>query len=531
MKKSIGGLAGVVLLFVQAEASAQTASPPQVLGRLAGPGGSLSQPGLKFYGTDSGWTFVHHGKLEILFGDTWTNSHFPCDPPPTNDDSQGILPLLNPGGVPPLTFETVPSSPTDLATIHLFRGTESLSMGFGKVALTGFSDGHVAVGAFGRQDFVRCESPSSGAPPACPNGAGLTCSKDVGECQPAFLDIPVLCDATTGGGCLQGQTCTQTTGFCIDPNSSQNDGTASSERFTVAHNIDLGIQRASAPTVYDSGIELPTNKFINMTSRTVKKFSLGGHDNDYRPGDDYLLVWGRPGFFGEQGRQDQLYLFAEKLPLKIDAHGRIDLHPRYFAGLNGNDRQPKWSNRPEDAAPLALDGRVAGNPHEALVIVDQMAVSFLPAPVNKWVMLYGGDVPDILLVDPTNARPGPNPGTIMMRFADNPWGPWSPPSPHLSPGNPGVVGDPYGPGGFLFHFACVDQPGATCARTDPTRPLDVFNPGCAPFPFPFDIGRLYAVNIIDAYTRQNHEGGLDVFWNVSTWNPYGVMMMKTTVNP
>lgn len=521
----IGGL-----VLIHSQAFAATPSAPSVIGRLAGQGGTVSQPGLKFYGTDSGWTFVHHGKLEILFGDTWTNSHFPCDPPPTNDDSQATLPLTNPGGIPPLTFETEPASPTDLATIHVLRGSESLSMGFGKVALTGFSDGRVAVGAFGRQDFVRCES-APGAPAACPSGSGLTCSKDVGECLPAFLDIPVLCDAVAGTGCLQGQTCTPTTGFCIDPNSSQNDGSASSERFTVAHNIDLGIQRESAPTVYDSSAILQTNKFINMTSRAVKKFSPGGHGNDYTPGNDYLFVWGRPGFFGEQGRQDQLYLFAQKLPLKVDEHGRIDLHPRYFAGVHGAKSDPEWSDGPLDAAPLALDGHPGGNPHEDLVIVDQMAVSFLPAPINKWMMLYGGDVPDILLVDPANDRPGPNPGAIMMRFADNPWGPWSPPVAHLSPGNPAVVGDPYGPGGFLFHFACVDQPGATCARTDPTRPLDVFNPGCAPPPFPFDIGRLYAVNIIDAYTAPNREGGLDVFWNVSTWNPYGVMLMKTTINP
>jgi hypothetical protein len=516
----------VTLLLIQAHAAAQNASAPQVLGRLAGPGATPSQPGLKFYGTDSGWTFVHRGKLQILFGDTWSSSHTPCDPPAFNDDSQATLPLLNPGGVPPLTFETQASSPTDLARIQVFRGSESLSMGFGQVPLTGFSDGRVAAAAFGRQDFVRC----AGTPAACPSGSGLTCTQDVGECQPAFLNIPVLCDATTGGGCLQGQACTPTTGFCIDPKSSQNDGTTAGERFIVAHKIDIGIQRPSAPVVYDSGVAMPTNKFINMTTRTVKKFTLDDEGNDYTPGSDYLLAWGRPGFFGEQGRQDQLYLMVQKLPLKVDAHGQIDFHPRYFAGLDGG-RDPKWSNFPGDAAPLSLDGTVGGSPHEALPIVDQMAVSFLPAPINKWVMLYGGDVPDILLVDPGNDRPGPTPGAIMMRFASNPWGPWSPPVAHLSPGSPFVPGDPYGPGGFLFHYACTDQAGMTCARTDPTRPLDVFNPGCAPPPFPFDIGRLYAVNIIDAYTRRNSEGGLDVFWNVSTWNPYGVMLMKTAVNP
>lgn len=514
-----------VLCLLQAPALAQTVSPPAVVGRLAGPGATPAPAGVHFYGTDSGWTFVHKGKLQILFGDTWATSHVPCDPPPLNDDTQGLLPLLNAGGVPPVTFETQPASPADLARITVFRGSQSLSMGFGQVPLTGFSDGRNAVAAFGRQDFVRCE----GSPPSCPSGSGLSCSPDVGECTPAFLAIPVLCDATTNSGCLQGQTCTPSAGFCVDPTSSQNDGTVSGERFTVAHKIDFGIQRSATPTTYDSGVTVPTNKFINMTTRTVKSFSFGNSGNDYTPGSGALLVFGRPGFFGEQGRQDQLYLFAQRLPLHVE-NGHVEWEPHYFAGLHGNDHRPSWSENAADAFPLALDGNVGGSPQEALHIVNQMAVSFLPAPINKWVMLYGGDVPDILLLDPNNDRPGPTPGSIMMRFANDPWGPWSPPVAHLSPGSPFVPGDPYGPGGFMFHYFCTDQPGAACARTDPTRPLDVFNPGCAPPPFPFDIGRLYASNIIDAYTTRNGNG-LDVYWNVSTWNPYGVMLMKTTVRP
>jgi hypothetical protein len=163
--------------------------------------------------------------------------------------------------------------------------------------------------------------------------------------------------------------------------------------------------------------------------------------------------------------------------------------------------------------------------------VDQTAVSYLPPPINKWMMLYGGDVPDQLLLDPAHSRNVPFPGSVMVRFADNPWGPWSVERPHLSPGDPTVVGNPYGPGGFMFHYGCVDQPSAACARTDPHRPLDSLNPGCAPPPFPFDIGRLYGVNIIDSYTKPDGHGGLDVFWNVSTWNPYGVMLMKSNVRP
>jgi hypothetical protein len=66
-------------------------------------------------------------------------------------------------------------------------------------------------------------------------------------------------------------------------------------------------------------------------------------------------------------------------------------------------------------------------------------------------------------------------------------------------------------------------------KSDPHRPLDTALDGC-PFAFP-DPGRMYAPNIIDNYTRPNAAGGLDVFWNLSTWNPYAVLLFKTSVAP
>jgi hypothetical protein len=44
---------------------------------------------------------------------------------------------------------------------------------------------------------------------------------------------------------------------------------------------------------------------------------------------------------------------------------------------------------------------------------------------------------------------------------------------------------------------------------------------------------LYGVNIIDPYTRVSSAEGrgraVDVFWNVSTWNPYAVVLVKTHI--
>ena len=83
----------------------------------------------------------------------------------------------------------------------------------------------------------------------------------------------------------------------------------------------------------------------------------------------------------------------------------------------------------------------------------------------------------------------------------------------------------------MFHPACEDQLPAVCASSDPTRPVDYFVPGCQPVGALLDTGVLYAPNIIDAYTSSDGAGGLDVFWNVSVWNPYRVALLKTNVKP
>ncbi|MFI5307794.1 MAG: hypothetical protein ACHQ53_10600, partial [Polyangiales bacterium] len=149
-----------------------------------------------------------------------------------------------------------------------------------------------------------------------------------------------------------------------------------------------------------------------------------------------------------------------------------------------------------------------------------------------WVMLYGGGLSDLLVLDPAGSRYAPAPGAIMIRFADHPWGPWSPPEPHLSPGSPTHVGDAYGPGGFLYNASCMDTSDAVCAHADAT--ISRYNnktPSCVAGLILWDAGQLYGANIIDAYSGPNTDGGFDLIWNASTWNPYAVVMLKTSLRP
>jgi hypothetical protein len=72
-------------------------------------------------------------------------------------------------------------------------------------------------------------------------------------------------------------------------------------------------------------------------------------------------------------------------------------------------------------------------------------------------------------------------------------------------------------------------------------------PGCLTWPDPPPIrpacieaadpnggGILYGANIIDALTRTSRGAtarrpAVDVFWNVSTWHPYSVVLIKTHI--
>jgi hypothetical protein len=146
-------------------------------------------------------------------------------------------------------------------------------------------------------------------------------------------------------------------------------------------------------------------------------------------------------------------------------------------------------------------------------------------------MLYGGSLSDYLLFDPTHAQTECAPGSIVIRFADHPWGPWSPPVPHLVPGSPSRLGDLYGPGGVLYSADCRDATTANCARPDSLRSTKNLTPSCIAGLILWDSGRLYGPNIIEPYIAKNANDGLDLIWNVSTWNPYSVLLMKTSIDP
>ncbi|MEY4576514.1 MAG: hypothetical protein RL701_1217 [Pseudomonadota bacterium] len=509
-------------------------SAPQFIGTLVGAKAHKSPPELQLYGTDLGLTFEHRGQLFMLFGDTWTSAESICEQEalPLQDDTMATLPLQFAGSVPPITFVTPANTPNVASNLHVFRGAaEELNLGYGQAPMGGWSDGEHSFAIFARLEPARCSEADAAVhgSAACGEGQVSFCSTDLGLCQPDYLSFPVPCDLKQSDACLPGQRCVETP-LCIDPTSSQfESGSFLSESASTTFETEIAVARPEHPADFDSAFSWHTNKFSQPAVRTVQKFTAKRTGNDYTPGHDTLLVWGRPGFLGEHGRQASLYLMAHPLPMQLSAAGKLSFEPRYFAGIDATTGEPLWSDNEAAAQALALDGRQAGSTYEEESVIGPFTVSYLPAPIDRWVMLYGGDLADYLLSDPVGSRGQHAAGSIVMRFAEHPWGPWSSPQTHLAPGQPAYPGDAYGPAGFLYHPDCVDQGAQQCARSDPRRPLDTVLTGC-PIAFP-DPGRFYAPNVIDNYTTANATGGLDVVWNVSTWNPYAVLMFKTNISP
>lgn len=503
-------------------------SAPELLGVLVGPQAARPLGDVAVYGTDLGFPVVHDDRLMLLFGDTSERASDVCAEP-RNDDSLGYLPPALDGGVPELTIVAQPDDPGRFRPIRLLAEGRALSMALGRAPIGGFVDSGRVYAWFNRQVLLPCASDQS--TPRCSVGEGFDCTTGVGTCEPARATVvPPLCDATDRSGCPPLQTCELgDAAFCFDPTSSPADGSASGQIGAAVHVLELGLQDLDDPTTFERVATFATSKFYNLAARAVAHWSKTNQGNDYRLGDDAVLMWGRPGFIGDEDGDAQLYLMAQRLPLTAAGDGQLQLSPDYFAGTDPDTGQPRWSPHQKDAAPIALDGMPGGDPTESRAVVNMMSLSWLGPPVNLWMMAYGGGVSEYLVAserDPNaDADSGSLEGAIVARFAEHPWGPFSPAQVMFAPGAPSQAGPGYGPGGVLYHPACSDSGGAVCAPADGD-----FGPGlCLGSLALWDQGRLYAPMILEPYTSSTASGGFDIVWLVSTWNPYHIAMLRTSI--
>lgn len=431
---------------------------------------SNHQPDLQLYGTDLGLSFRHRHRLVMLFGDTWVQDNAICSAPPS-DDSVGAMFLgldNDPDDCLDLRFRK--DAGNGARPIRVLKNGVQLPMGALRTPITGWSDNRRAYGYFSGNNTVQC-------------GPGNACPSDL------------ACGASN---------------VCVDPTSSM-PAAAAAERHISRTPGPLGLTL----NFYTVRHTFVTGKFLNATARTVKAFNENnpGANNYTAPNAGFglstgeLLMWGRPGFAATAGTTADLYLLHHPLPGLQGPSGPTSWQPRYFAGLKAG--QPTWSDDQAEAVPVIED--------EAIGQVLQHSIAWVPS-LNQFVMLYGGRLPFPFTLVPND----PNAG-IRLRTAPHPWGPWSDPQLIWN----ATAESAYGgcPNGVLY-----PPLGGGCAQTDPFRPGGLKM--CpAPSPNPnLDFGVEYGVNILSTFTKPGPEpNSATIYWNISTWNPYRVVLMKTTL--
>jgi hypothetical protein len=314
---------------------------------------------------------------------------------------------------------------------------------------------------------------------------------------------------------------------------------------------------------------------MNPLVRTVKHFdATNPQKNDYTPGSGALLMWGRPAFWGREGFQPLLFLLYQPLDGFLNSDGTIHWAPNYFAGY-GADGNPKWSTDESEAVPVygaeAGVGQSGGARSAEFELVDQMSMTYV-ADIDRWIMFYGGDVPKWALYDPATDKElhpvneEPVPGAVHMRYASHPWGRATRDAPDAeawSDAIPVLTREQAAP-----YLGCEDQPPMLTGcvpEHDPYRPLQLLLavdnfPTITPSDYPAitqsciagdavrnatyqlsgdGTGHLYAANILEPWTEVTKDTssttggapnlGVGIYFNVSTWNPYGVVLMKASL--
>ena len=110
---------------------------------------------------------------------------------------------------------------------------------------------------------------------------------------------------------------------------------------------------------------------------------------------------------------------------------------------------------------------------------------------------------------------------ILLRTADLPWGPWSEPEILFDPANGGANG---GAGGSR-----------DCAFLNPVPQPAFIQVGGRPCPVvadahnPLDLGDSYGAYLIPRFTTGESGRSSTIYFLMSTWNPYTVVLMKTTL--
>jgi hypothetical protein len=215
-----------------------------------------------------------------------------------------------------------------------------------------------------------------------------------------------------------------------------------------------------------------------LTGRTISVLTNGGHfiDMSLCHFGTNILLFGL-GYY----RESAVYLASVPATNWESGSGTL-----YFTGLSNG--APTWSSVETNAVPLVTDN--PANP-----TIGNVSVDYSPA-VGLWLMTYDG------------GRQKPDTTGIYFAFAANPWGPWSQPAL--------IFNDKAGGGLGAFIYATnssyndLNLAGPTIGTNAPSTTE----------------GGTYAPYMIGRFT-QVLGNTLTIYYNLATWNPYTVVLMKS----
>lgn len=507
----------------------------EVIGGFVGGGAALHPDNtrpepLAFYGTDLGFSYRHNDRIEFLFGDSWSvEGYAPIEASSGAefDDSFGSVALsefpdgrsITPDNIPILLLGQKPGT-NEASAIN-----PGHAMDLGKTPMGGFSAGTVEWAIFNLTKPQACQTDADCGDLSCATGLGTFGApiyEQAGLTLPCPDGSPFCVSETIPDPRNKGS------GVCIDPTSFPDKSGPFDLVAANAMNVRIGRRDKDAPKRYVATRDWLTSKFSNVAIRGIRSWAPGSKTADYSgtsepTASSKVFLWGRPGFVGNKakGRPLNLYFAYSEIPNGLDD----DWSPQYFAGLNPSG-EPTFVSDQTLAEPLDLNSELDGFQSEQVDIVNQMSVIWEPH-LEKWVMFYGGGLNDApsqtlplcgvlqLFAGAECGSVDVGNGSIRMRFADHPWGPWSPPQ-DLIGGDPhdGPIGQ-YGPAGLLRHTECTQ---ADCADHTDTPETLAYRED--------EIGFFYAPNIVEEWTVAD-EDGVTLTWNVSTWDPYRVALLKT----
>jgi Domain of unknown function (DUF4185) len=213
--------------------------------------------------------------------------------------------------------------------------------------------------------------------------------------------------------------------------------------------------------------QLPEGHFVKM-SLHVEPGAIAG----LAPGGPFIFVWGT----GAYRKSDAHFAIVP------EAQFESGKGTRYFAGLEAGNA-PIWSDKESEAKAIVQNGTMG-----------DLSVTWCKE-LGLWLMTY--DSRD------------PAPRGILFSYSPAPWGPWSEPQIIFNAMRDGALGN------FIHNPQAIPDDGLA----GPVIGKGQANPSAVH-------GGAYAPYVIERWTKvQGSE--LSIYYVLSTWNPYVVVLMKS----